>query len=167
MKRKKSHSMLISISFKHFIFLFSFFCIIFSTIIIGNHKSEINPYVACIIAIFSLFGLLLLICILPKDTYKTKENKFIKKEHTEDNHHYRFTREDGDGYVIFDSNGYIIDAKGFGSLMWSSMNIDKELIGKHVNELAMMLQKHGANREIYTNFEIQVHIELLKELMEN
>ena len=83
------------------------------------------------------------------------------------NQNYRFSRGK-DGYIIFDSKGYIVEAKGFGSLMWSSStNIDKGLIGKHVDELADMLKEYGASREVYPNFEMQVHIELLKAMSKN
>ncbi len=85
------------------------------------------------------------------------------------NLNYRFSRgEDGeDGYVTFDSKGYIIEAKGFGSLMWNSGTIDEDLIGKHVDELAEMLRKYGASREVYPDFEIKVHLELLKKMLQN
>lgn len=83
------------------------------------------------------------------------------------NQTYRFSRGK-DGYVIFDSKGYIVEAKGFGSLMWSfSINLDKDLIGKHVDELAEMLKEYGASREVYSNFETQVHVELLKLMLKN
>ena len=83
------------------------------------------------------------------------------------NKQYRFSRGK-DGYVIFDSKGYILEAKGFGSLMWtSSQNIDKDLVGKHVDELAEMLKNNGASRDVYPNFEMQVHVELLKEMLQN
>ena len=73
-----------------------------------------------------------------------------------------------DGCVAFDEKGYIIEAKGFGSLIWwPNTNIDKDLIGKHVDELAEMLKEYGANREVYSDFEIQVHIELLKKMLKN
>lgn len=83
------------------------------------------------------------------------------------NTQYRFSRGK-DGYVVFDSNGYIVEAKGFGSLMWStSLNIDKDLVGKHVDELAEMLKKNGSSRDVYPNFETQVHVELLKWMLQN
>lgn len=83
------------------------------------------------------------------------------------NKQYYFSRGK-DGYVIFDSNGYITDAKGFSFIIRTdSQNIDKDLIGKHVDELATMLKNKGANRDVYINFEIQVHIELLKEMLQN
>lgn len=83
------------------------------------------------------------------------------------NTQYRFSRGK-DGYVTFDSKGYIVEAKGFGSLMWtSSSNIDKDLVGKHVDELAEMLKKNGSSRDVYPNFEMQVHVELLKKLLQN
>lgn len=88
------------------------------------------------------------------------------EENTANNQHYRFSQKNN-RYVTFDSKGYIVEAKGFGLLMWStSTNIDKDLIGKHVDELAEMLKKYGRN-EVYFNFEIQVHLELLKILLKN
>jgi hypothetical protein len=81
------------------------------------------------------------------------------------NKQYKFLRGK-DGYVIFDSNGYIVEAKGFGSLMWSSSpNIDKDLVGKHIDELAEMLKKNGADCDVYLNFETQVHVNLLKQML--
>lgn len=81
------------------------------------------------------------------------------------NERYRFSRGE-DGYVIFDSKGYVLEAKGFGSLMWStSPNIDKELVGKHVDELAEMLKKNGAYADAYINFEAIVHVGLLKKML--
>ena len=51
--------------------------------------------------------------------------------------------------------------------MWfeTNSNIDKELIGKHVNEVANILKDYAANKEIYYNFEKEVHLELLKEML--
>ena len=75
---------------------------------------------------------------------------------------YRFTNGENIS-IAFDSKGYIIEAKGFSFLLWSSNpNIDKSLIGKHVDELSDMLKKKGAYSDVYPNFETQVHIELLK-----
>ena len=83
------------------------------------------------------------------------------------NNQYQFSRGK-DGYVIFDSKGYIIEAEGFGYLMWTySQNIDKDLVGKHVDELAEMLKKHGISPDVYLNFEAQVQVELLKEMLQN
>lgn len=83
------------------------------------------------------------------------------------NTQYRFSRGK-DGYVIFDSKGYIVEAKGFGSIMWSSSpNIDKDLVGKHVDELAELLKNYGSSRDVYLNFETQVHVELLKNMLHN
>ncbi|MBE5821333.1 MAG: hypothetical protein E7311_01945 [Clostridiales bacterium] len=80
---------------------------------------------------------------------------------------YRFSRGE-DGYIIFDSKGYIVEAKGFSSLMWSSnLKIDEELVGKHVDELAEMLKKNGKSRDEYFRFEAYVHVELLKEMLKN
>ena len=82
------------------------------------------------------------------------------------NTRYRFTRGD-EGYITFDSNGYIVEAKGFSFLMWSSSpNIDKELVGKHVDDLAKLLEKNSC-RNVYLEFEARVHVELLKEMLKN
>lgn len=71
-------------------------------------------------------------------------------------------------YVIFDSKGYIVEAKGFGSIMWvPSVNIDKDLIGKHVDELAEMVKEYGVSHEAYLAFETHVHVKLLKEMLKN
>lgn len=65
--------------------------------------------------------------------------------------------------IAFDSKGYIVEAKGFSFLLWSSNpNIDKALVGKHVDELSHMLKKNGTHPDVYPKFETQVHIELLK-----
>ena len=83
------------------------------------------------------------------------------------NTQYRFLRGN-DGYITFDSKGYIVEAKGFGCLMWSSnTNIDKELVGKHVDELAKMLEKNGISRDVYLEFEAHVHVGLLKKMLQN
>ena len=80
---------------------------------------------------------------------------------------YRFSRGN-DGYITFDLKGYIVEAKGFGGLMWSSnTNIDKELVGKHVDELAKMLEKNGTSRDVYLEFEAHVHVGLLKKMLQN
>ena len=72
-----------------------------------------------------------------------------------------------DVYISFDLNGYIIEAKGFGFLMWSSnIDIDKELIGKHIDELSKMLDKNCISREVYLRFETDVHVALLKEMLQ-
>ena len=60
MKREKSDSLRKSISFAHFISLFLFQCIICSASIIGSGKGGINPYIACIIATFSLLSIIIL-----------------------------------------------------------------------------------------------------------
>lgn len=83
------------------------------------------------------------------------------------NKRYRFSNSNG-GYVIFDSNSYILEAKGFSSLMWTtSLNIDSDLVGKHIEELAEMLKNYGSRRDVYTVFEINVHLELLKEILKD
>lgn len=83
------------------------------------------------------------------------------------NPQYRFLRGN-DGYITFDSKGYILEAKGFGLLMWSSSsNIDKDLVGKHVDELAEMLEKNATSRNVYLEFEAHVHVGLLKKMLQN
>lgn len=80
---------------------------------------------------------------------------------------YRFSRGEK-GYVTFDSKGYIVDAKGFGSLIWScNPNVDKELVGKHVDELAEMLEKNATSRNVYLEFEAEVHVGLLKKMLQD
>ena len=52
--------------------------------------------------------------------------------------------------------------------MWCDVpDIDKELVGKHVDELAEMLRKKGINKNIYLEFETYVHLELLKQMLNN
>lgn len=80
---------------------------------------------------------------------------------------YRFSNKKG-GYIIFDSKGYILEAKGFGDLIWNpSLNVDKDVVGKHIDELSLMLKNNGIDRNVYLQFEIQVHIKLLKLMLEN
>ena len=51
-------------------------------------------------------------------------------------------------------------------LMWnSSSNIDKDLVGKHVDELAEMLEKNATSRNVYLEFEAHVHVGLLKKIL--
>ena len=68
--------------------------------------------------------------------------------------------------VAFDENGYITKAQGFQRIMWASNTIDKDLIGKHIDELADMLKKEGSN-ETYLEFEANVHISVLKKMLQN
>lgn len=83
------------------------------------------------------------------------------------NQQYRFSRGEY-GYITFDSKGYIVEAKGFGSLMWNSdLNIDKKLIGKHIDELSEMLEKNCSSRDVYLEFEANVHVGLLKKMLQN
>lgn len=80
---------------------------------------------------------------------------------------YRYERGN-QGYVTFDSEGYIVEAKGFGSLMWTkSPDIDKDLVGKHVDELSDMLKNHASARDVYYAFESVVHVDLLKQMLKN
>lgn len=72
-------------------------------------------------------------------------------------------------YIVFDLNGYVLEAKGFGMLMWSNLNsleLEKDLIGKHIDEIAQMLKENGARQKYYNDFEINVHIPLLKIMLE-
>ena len=59
-------------------------------------------------------------------------------------------------FVTFNEQGYIINAKGFGSIIWwyRKKNIDEDLIGKHVDELAEIFKKYGVRPEYYYNFEV-------------
>ena len=80
---------------------------------------------------------------------------------------YKFSRGE-EGHIVFDLNGYVIEAKGFGFLIWSSsLSIDKDIIGKHVDEVAEFLKKNGKSKEEYLKFETYVHLELLKEMLKN
>ena len=80
---------------------------------------------------------------------------------------YKFSRGE-EGYIVFDSNGYVLDSKGFGFLIWSSsLNIDNDIIGKHVDEIAKFLKKNGKSKDEYFKFETYVHLELLKEMLKN
>lgn len=73
-----------------------------------------------------------------------------------------------DVYISFDLKGYIVEVKGFGNLMWSSNpDIDKDLIGKHIDELSEMLEKNSITREVYLEFESYVHVGLLKEMLQS
>ena len=42
----------------------------------------------------------------------------------------------GNTKVTFDENGYIVNAKDFSFVMWSTQNQDENLIGKHITQLA-------------------------------
>lgn len=80
---------------------------------------------------------------------------------------YRFSQDNG-RYISFDTEGYIVEAKGFESLMWgSALNFEEELKGKHVDELAKMLKNNGITPWVYYNFEINVHLELLKSMLKD
>lgn len=67
-------------------------------------------------------------------------------------------------YIVFDQNGYVVEAKGFGKLMWSSLSVNKDLVGKHVDEVAQMLKEKGVGTA-YSDFEINVHLPLLKTML--
>ena len=153
--------------------LFFLFLVLLTTII-GATESKVNPYIACIIAIISFLGIVVLVWGLVEPSRQKKKkhvNRAYKlepedKNNMSGNHYYRYTRKDE--YVVFDSNGYILEAKGYGFLMSNpDKNIDVSLIGKHVDELAEMLKENGVNREVYFEFETQVHKELLKKILKN
>lgn len=78
---------------------------------------------------------------------------------------YRYIRNDG--CINLDSNGYILESKGFGQLLWSLTTNDNDLIGKHIDELAEMLKKHGANENVYLRFETEVHLPFLKDILKD
>lgn len=76
---------------------------------------------------------------------------------------YAYSRGDN-VHVTFDSEGYIIEAKGFGFIMWCHPDtINKELIGKHIDELAEMIRKYEATPGEYNAFEASVHNDFLRE----
>lgn len=79
---------------------------------------------------------------------------------------YRFSNSIG-MYIVFDSNGYVIETKGWGHRVWcvNPDTFDSELIGKHVEEVAELIKEHAVRYEDYINFEIQVHLELLKAIL--
>lgn len=79
------------------------------------------------------------------------------------NEEYRFSGGK-DLYVVFDQKGYVVEAKGFEKLMWSSLSVDTDLTGKHVDEVAKILKKNGVG-STYSDFEINVHIPLLKKML--
>ena len=58
----------------------------------------------------------------------------------------------GNAEVTFDNNGYVIKAKGFTSVMWGNPNLDEELIGKHIIEIAKTLKEYTANQRNYIIF---------------
>lgn len=58
----------------------------------------------------------------------------------------------GNTKVIFDNNGYIVNAKGFMYVMWMPLDKDEELIGKHITELAEMIKKYAVNPQHYISF---------------
>lgn len=73
----------------------------------------------------------------------------------------------GNTKVMFDNNGYIIKAKGFMSIMWSTEKQDEELIGKHISELAQLLKKYAVYKDNYISFLENVVIEFYKNIANN
>ncbi len=165
MNKKNSDLPKFYISLYTFFSLFIFYCIILCTTIIGSTKEKISPGISCIIGIFSFLFILTLVFEAKRNDNEAKE-KLIKEKNTKKENCYRFVKRKNI-YVIFDSDGYVTDAKGFGFLMWFKTNsdIDKALIGRHVNEVANILKDYAASKEIYYNFEKEVHLELLKEML--
>lgn len=82
-----------------------------------------------------------------------------------DNKEYIVQR--GQVCIIFDSKGYILKAKGLGSLMWSKKDIDENIIGKHIDELSEMLEKYALSKEIYLEFEAYIHVWILQKILKN
>lgn len=68
----------------------------------------------------------------------------------EENNYQTFSCDNAE--VTFDNNGYIVKAKGFASIMWGNLNLDEELIGKHIIELARILKEYAANQKNYISF---------------
>ena len=58
----------------------------------------------------------------------------------------------GRAEVTFDENGYIVNAKDFSFVMWCTPNQDKELIGKHIIELAKIFKKSALYYNNYVSF---------------
>ena len=78
---------------------------------------------------------------------------------------YHVSRGKG-SYITFDSKGYIVQAKGFAELMWTpNFQVDKDLVGKHVDKLAEMLKRSSKSRNVYLEFEANVHVPLLKQML--
>ncbi|MBQ6860915.1 MAG: hypothetical protein IJO08_04650 [Clostridia bacterium] len=78
---------------------------------------------------------------------------------------HRFSQGNG-RFITFDSEGFVVEAKGFSGLLWaSSPNVDSELIGKHIDEVAKILEENGVIPYVYLWFETYVHLELLKEIL--
>ena len=78
---------------------------------------------------------------------------------------YTYTRIGG--HITFDSNGYIVEANGFSSLVWSLNDIDNYLSGKHVDDLAELIKNQGVSEMAYLKFEAEVHVPLLKDLLKD
>lgn len=89
--------------------------------------------------------------LLQQEKMITPSGLVIEDVCTDDSKNFQ-TFSCGDIKVTFDNNGYIVKAKGFTSVMWSTQNQDEELIGKHIIELAKILKKYAANQENYISF---------------
>ncbi len=61
-------------------------------------------------------------------------------------------------HITFNSEGYIVKAKGFSLILWSNDpdNLDESLIGKHAYDLLSMFKEYSANPSAYENFEKNV-----------
>ena len=73
--------------------------------------------------------------------------------------------------IAFNSDGNVVKACGFSFILWAPIgleveDVDKSLIGKHVDEVADILKKYTTNHKIYENFELSVHIPMLKMLLQ-
>lgn len=68
--------------------------------------------------------------------------------------------------IAFDSNGYVTKAKGFENFICSSLEFNKDLVGKHIDEVAEILKEKALREKYYNDFEINVHIPLLKIMLE-
>lgn len=63
--------------------------------------------------------------------------------------------------IKFDQNGYVLDAKGFRTILWcvNPENIDDILIEKHITQLLIILKKYCCNKEIYDKFLLEIFID--------
>ena len=70
--------------------------------------------------------------------------------------------------ITFNSDGNVVKVCGFSFILWAPIGLDpdKSLIGKHVDEIADILKKYSTNHKIYENFELSVHIPMLKMLLQ-
>ena len=64
----------------------------------------------------------------------------------------------GQAQIHVSSYGYIVNASGIAHIIWSidPLNIDKIIVGLHVNEFANMLSTYHAYPEAYDSFKENV-----------